>query len=297
MMAGFRAKRAIPAFLLFLAAGPVPSAPVHTVDDSGRTIGLSAPAKRIVSLAPHVTEMIFAAGAGDRLVGVTSFSDYPEPARKIPQVGSYGKIDAERILALKPDLVIGWQSGNSVADLAGLERLGIPVFLTEPRRLEDIPRLIDSIGELAGTRQPAAEAAARFRAELAELRRRYGGRRQVRVFYEIWHEPLITINGAHLISDVIGLCGGRNVFASAGSLTLTVATENVLAENPEVIVASGPLEGWQRYPRLAAVRNAHLFFIHPDLIQRQTPRILEGAKQMCEQLEQMRQNLGRRRTD
>jgi iron complex transport system substrate-binding protein len=297
MMAGWRAKRFIRVFLLLLAAGPVSAAPVKAVDDGGRAVGLSAPAKRIVSLAPHATEMVFAAGAGDRLVGVTSFSDYPEPARKIPRVGSYGKIDAERILALQPDLVIGWQSGNSVADLAGLERLGIPVFLTEPRRLEDVPRLIESIGELAGTRQVAAEAAARFRAELAELRRRYGGRQPVRVFYEIWHQPLITVNGAHLISDVIGLCGGRNVFASAGSLTLTIAAENVLAEDPEAIVASGPLEGWRRYPRLAAVRNAHLFFIRPDLIQRQSPRILDGARQMCEQLEQVRRGLDQRRPD
>lgn len=297
MMAGWRAKRFIPAFLLLLAAGPVSAAPVKAVDDGGRTVGLSAPAKRIVSLAPHATEMVFAAGAGDRLVGVTSFSDYPEPARKIPRVGSYGRVDAERILALKPDLVIGWQSGNSAADLAGLERLGIPVFLTEPRRLEDVPRLIESIGELAGTRQAAAEAAARFRAELAELRRRYGGRRPVRVFYEIWHQPLITVNGAHLISDVIGLCGGRNVFASAGSLTLTIAAENVLAEDPEAIVASGPLEGWQRYPRLAAVRNARLFFVRPDLIQRQSPRILDGARQMCEQLEQVRRGRDQGRPD
>ncbi|MGE5027652.1 MAG: cobalamin-binding protein [Betaproteobacteria bacterium] len=297
MMAGWRPEKLIPVFLLVLAAaGPV-SAAVRAVDDGGRAIGLTAPARRIISLSPHVTEMVFAAGAGDRLVGVTSFNDYPEPAKKIARVGSYGKIDAERILALKPDLVIGWQSGNSAADLARLERLGIPVFLTEPRRLEDIPRLIESIGELSGTRPAAAQSAARFRAELAELQRRYSGRQPVRVFYEIWHEPLITINGEHLISDVIRLCGGRNVFASAGNLTPTVAMENVLAEDPDAIVASAPLDGWQRYPRLAAVRHARLFFIHPDLIQRQTPRILGGARLMCEQLERVRQSRGQGRSD
>lgn len=258
-------------------------------------IVLSAPATRIVSLAPHATELIFAAGAGSRLAGVTSFSDYPAAAKNIPHVGDFGKIDAERILALHPDLVVGWQSGNSAADIAMLERLGIPVFLTEPRHLEDIPRLIETIGELAGTRQAAAEAAARFRAELAELKRRYGGRRPVRVFYEIWHDPLITVNGNHLISDVIGLCGGRNIFAAAESLAPAVAVENVLAEDPEAIIASGTLyaergaiDGWRRYPRLAAVRGGHLFFIHPDLIQRQTPRILDGARLMCEQIERVR---------
>lgn len=289
MMAGWRASRFAGAILLFsLAAGTAPAAPIKALDDAGRAVILSAPARRIVSLAPHVTELIFAAGVGDRLVGVTAFSDYPEDARRIPQVGDFGKIDAERILALKPDLVIGWQSGNSAADIATLERLGIPVFLTGPRRLEDIPRLLETIGELVGMQQAAAEAAARFHGELAELRRHYGGRSPVRVFYEIWHDPLITINGEHLISDVIALCGGRNIFAGVASLTPTVAMESVLAEDPKAIIASGTLEGWRRYPRLAAVRRGHLFFIHPDLIQRPTPRILDGARRMCEQIESAR---------
>ncbi|MDD5329798.1 MAG: cobalamin-binding protein [Sulfuricella sp.] len=276
------------ALIALLLASASAAAPISAVDDAGRTVALFAPAQRILSLAPHVTELVFAAGAGARLAGVTSFSDYPAAAKSLPLVGDYGKIDAERILALKPDLVIGWRSGNSAADVAALERLGIPVFLTEPRRLEDIPRLIETIGELAGTRREAAAAAAGFRAEAAELRRRYGGRRPVRVFYEIWHDPLLTINGAHLIGDVIGLCGGRNLFSSAASLTPAVSVEDVLAGNPEAIVASHSLQGWRTYPRLAAVRRGSLFFIDPDLIQRQTPRILTGARRMCEQIERAR---------
>lgn len=271
---------------LVLAASAAAS--VTAVDDAGRTVALPAPARRILSLAPHVTELVFAAGAGAKLAGATSFSDYPAAAKSLPLVGDYGKIDAERILALKPDLVIGWRSGNSAADIAALERLGLSVFLTEPRRLEDIPRLIETIGELADTRQEAAAAAAGFRAEAAELRRRYGGRRPVRVFYEIWHDPLLTINGAHIISDVIGLCGGNNIFAAAGSLTPAVSAEDVLAGSPEAIVASHSLQGWHRYPRLSAVRRGNLFIIDPDLIQRQTPRILLGARQMCGQIERAR---------
>jgi len=281
--------------LFLLAAGLANAAPIKLVDDAGKVILLPGPAQRIVSLAPHVTELAFAAGAGEKLVGVTSFSDYPAAAKKIPVIGGYGKTDAERILALKPDLVIGWHSGNSGADLAGLEKLHIPVFLTEPNRLEDIPRLIQAIGELAGTQPAAAEAAAKFGADLAELRRRYGGRRPVRVFYEIWHDPLITVNGAHIISDVIGLCGGRNVFSAASSLTPTIAAESVLAADPQAIIASGmlyakrgPIQDWRRYPRLAAVRGQHLYFIHPDLIHRQTPRLLDGARLMCEQIERVR---------
>lgn len=285
-------------FLLALAVAQVSAAPLKLVDDAGRAVVLNLPAARIVALSPHVTELVFAAGAGNKLVGVSSFSDYPAAAKRIPHVGDGGKADAERLLALKPDLIIGWHSGNSAADIATLERLGIPVFLTEPRRLDDIPRLLEIIGKLAGTEQAAILAAEDFRADVAELKRRYAGRQPVRVFYEIWQEPLITVSGAHLISDVIRLCGGRNIFAGVSSLTPTVAVESVLAEDPEAIIVSGalyaergPLEGWQRYTHLAAVRRGHVFFIHPDLIQRQTPRILQGAQQLCEQIEQVRRGL------
>ena len=301
MMAGWRSSAIL---LLHLAAATAVAAPLKLVDDAGRAVQLRRPAARIVALSPHVTELVFAAGAGNKLVGVSGFSDYPAAAKRIPHVGDSGKADAERLLALKPDLIIGWRSGNSAADIATLERLGIPVFLTEPRRLDDIPRLLEIIGKLAGTEPAATSAAEDFRAGVAELKRRYAGRRPVRVFYEIWHAPLITVNGEHLISDVLGLCGGRNIFAAVSSLTPVVAVESVLAEDPEMIIASGalyaepgPLEGWRRYPRLAAVHRSHLFFIHPDLIQRQTPRILLGAQQMCEQIEQVRRGLGQRRQD
>ena len=295
MMAGWQASRFAALALLFLAAGPASAATIKLVDDGGRVIILPAPARRIVSLAPHATELIFAAGAGDRLVGVSAYSDYPAAAKKIPRIGSYGKIDAERILALKPDLVIGWQSGNSAADIAGLERLRIPVFLTEPLRLDDIPRLIKTIGELAGTQQDAAKTAGKFREEVADLRRRYGGRRPVRVFYEIWHEPLLTVNGAHFISDIIAVCGGRNVFAGVRNLVPRVSMESVLAENPEAIIGGGRLngkrgllDGWRHFPRLTAVSRNHLFLVNADLIHRPTPRTLDGVRQMCEQIERVR---------
>ena len=288
-------------FLWVCAATAAVAAPLKLVDDAGRAVVMNLPAARIVALSPHVTELVFAAGAGNQLVGVSSFSDYPAAAKHIPHVGDGGKADAERLLVLKPDLIIGWHSGNSAADIATLERLGIPVFLTEPRRLEDIPRLLEIIGKLAGTEQVATQSAEDFRAGVAELKRRYAGRRSVRVFYEIWHEPLMTVNGEHLISAVLGLCGGRNVFAGVSNLTPAVAVESVLAEDPEAIIASGalyadrgPLAGWQRYPRLAAVRRNHVFFIHPDLIQRQTPRILQGARQICEQIEQVRKTATRK---
>lgn len=275
--------------LLLVAATTSVAAPLKLVDDAGRSVTLSYPAGRIVALSPHVTELVYAAGAGHQLVGVSSYSDYPAAAKLIPRVGDGGKADAERILALKPDLVIGWLSGNSAADVAMLERLGLPVFLTEPRRLDDIPRLLESIGKLAGTEQVAKSAATEFRSGVAELKLRYAGRQAVSVFYEIWHEPLSTINGEHLISDVITLCGGRNVFAGISSLTPVVAVESVLKEDPEAIIAErGSIADWKRYPRLTAVREGHLLIVNPDLIERQSPRILEGAKQMCAQIDRVR---------
>jgi iron complex transport system substrate-binding protein len=287
MTAGFSRFAAV--FFLLGLASQVGAATLSLVDDAGRRVTMNAPATRIVALSPHVTELVYAAGAGSRLVGVSSYSNYPAEAKKLPQVGDSGKADAERVLALQPDLVIGWHSGNSAADLATLERLGIPVYLTEPRRLADIPRLIETIGRLAGSQPEAARVAAGFRAGVASLKRNYGNRRPVSVFYEIWHKPLLTINGEHLISDVITLCGGRNIFAGAASLTPAVAAESVLAANPEAILASGSLQGWQRFPQLRAVQGGHLFRIDPDLLHRQTPRILAGAKRVCEQIEQVRQ--------
>lgn len=268
---------------------------IRAVDDRGREIALAKPAARIVSLAPHATELVFAAGAGDRLVGVTTYSDYPAAAKKIPQVGDFGKVDLERIARLRPDVVIAWKSGNHPGDLDRLEKLGLKVYVTEPRRLPDIPRLVRALGALAGTAAQADRAAGEFERRLAELKKRYTGQREVSMFYQIWHEPLMTVNREHIISDVIALCSGRNIFANAGALTPTVSAENVLTGNPEAIIASGALynderqwEAWRRFPQVKAVKNRRLFFIHPDLIQRPTPRLLEGAKQMCEQLDEVR---------
>jgi len=228
-------------------------------------------------------------------VGVSAYSDYPAAAARIPLIGDFGRVDLERVLRLKPDLVIGWKSGNRAGDMEKLEQLGLPVFATEPRRLADIPRLLREIGMLAGTQATAERAAAAFESELGMLETRYRGARPVSVFYEIWHEPLMTLNDEHIIGDAIRLCGGRNIFGALSALTPTVSMENVLAADPEAIVASGSLyndkrllEAWKRFPQLRAVARRHLFQIHPDLIQRPTPRILQGVRVMCEQLETVR---------
>ncbi|MFN4063830.1 cobalamin-binding protein [Parazoarcus communis] len=283
------------AICLLLATQPIFAAEVSVRDDAGKEIRLKQPATRIVSLAPHITELLFAAGAGDRVVGVVSYSDYPEAATKLPQVGGYTNIDMEAIAALQPDLVVAWKSGNRNAHLDRLNTLGVPVYINEPRSLDDVARSLEALGHLAGSDQTATEAARAFRERLSGLRQRYTLQAPVRTFYQVWDRPLTTINGAHLIGDVIRLCGGENIFAELGQLAPNVSAEAVLAANPEAVVASGMgearpewLDQWRRWPELHATRADNLFFIPPAIIQRHTPRILDGASRLCELLEQAR---------
>ncbi|ROR32050.1 cobalamin-binding protein [Inmirania thermothiophila] len=281
------------AAVLWLVLAALPAAAVTATDDRGVTVRLAAPARRIVSLAPHATELLFAAGAGGRIVGAVEWSDYPPEARAIPRVGGYRALDLERIVALHPDLVVGWASGNGAA-LTRLEAAGLAVFATEPRRLEDIAAAIEALGRLAGTEERAGEAAARFRARLAALRARWSGRRPVRVFYQVWDRPLITVGGPQIISRLIELCGGRNVFAQLAELAPTVTVEAVIAADPDAIVF-GLREGregwaafWRRFPFLRAVGRGHLIGLDADLLQRPTPRLLDGAERLCRALEAVR---------
>lgn len=271
---------------------------IRVQDDAGQTVILARPAERIVSLAPHATEMLFAAGAGDRVVGAVEHSDYPPLAQKLPRVGRYESLDLETIVALKPDLVVAWHSGNPPHQVNRLKELGLAVFISEPRRLEDIPSTLERLGILAGTERTAGTAAAAFRTELTRLREHYGGRRPVSVFYEVWNRPLMTVNGEQIISQVITLCGGRNIFADLPTLAPQVDREAVLAADPEAIVGGGMgemrpewLDEWRAWPQLQAVRLGNLFFVPPDFIQRPTPRILEGARLLCDQLDQARAKL------
>ncbi len=279
---------------LLLAAGSA-QATIDITDDTGQALHLAQPAKRIVSLAPHITEMLFAAGAGNQVVGAVQYSDYPEAAKKIARVGGYTSVDMEKVAALKPDLVVAWKSGNRGAHLDKLRALGIPVFINEPRRIDDVARSIAQLGKLAGTDSAGEAAAQAFRKRHAALLAKYSARPPVRIFYEAWNRPLMTINGEHLISDVIRLCGGDNVFAKLPMLAPTIDAEAVLAAMPEVIVASGMGEGrpewlddWRKWTKLPAVAQGNLFFIPPDQIQRHTPRILDGAERLCGQLDEAR---------
>jgi iron complex transport system substrate-binding protein len=265
-------------------------------DDRGATLELRAPARRIVSLAPHITELLFAAGAGDYVVGAVEYSDYPDAARRIPRVGSVHALDLERVLSLRPDLIVVWLHGSPQRQLERLALLGVPTYYSEPRRLEDVAGTLERFGRLAGTGQAAGRAAAAYRARLAALRARYAGAAPVEVFFQIWNQPLLTVNDSQLISDVLRLCGGRNVFGSLATLVPAVSVEAVLQANPQVIIAASDdarheaaaLAPWRAWPRLAAAAQGNLFAVDADSISRQSPRILDAAQGVCERLDTAR---------
>lgn len=261
---------------------------ISVVDDAGNEIRLKHEARRIITLAPHIVEQLFAIGAGDRIVGTVSYSDYPEAATTIPEVGSYESFDLEAIIALKPDLVIGWLSGNSSAQLAQLKDFGIPLFFDKPRRVDDIATNIERLGVVTGNRRQAAEVAAKFREGFRRLAQRYQSKRRVTLFYQLWHQPLMTINGEQIIDDILTLCGGENIFRELTALTPVVSREAVIAADPEVIITSGMKDArpeshdeWKRWGLIRAVSGGHLYSIDPDLVHRASPRMLWGAEQIC----------------
>lgn len=277
---------------MFCLAAPAAAAPAEIADDRGVTLRLAQPPQRVVALAPHLTELVFAAGGGDRMVGAAQGSDYPAVARALPEIGNSSGIDLERVLWLQPDLVLAWGSGNRAVDLDRLRRLGLAVVILEPRRLDDIPRHLRLLGRALGTLPVAEAAAGEFEARQASLSRRYGGAAPVDVLFEIWPQPLMTINGAHLISDLLRLCGGRNVFAGLPQLSAAVSMEAVFRIDPQaIVIGSGAPDAaahWQRHRRLAAVKNGHLFLVPPDWVSRQTPRVLDAAAMICADLERVR---------
>ena len=278
----------VAAFALFAAVSAAAHA-LQATDDRGVTISLVRPAWRMVTLAPHLAEIAFAAGAGAKLAGVSSFSRHPAEAQRLPVVASYGRVDVERLIALRPDLVLAWKSGNSPLQIDRLERIGIRVFVTEARALADIPRIVRLVGALADSAEVAEGRARQFENEVADLRKRYAAERRVAVFLEIWHAPLLTVNGGHLISDALRLCGGHNVFAAAKTLTPLVSREQILDARPEAIVTGGfgseALQAWKGLESVPAVRNRRIYAIDPDWLHAQGPQVLQGVRALCGRLE------------
>ena len=299
-MGGMTRPMVLPALLLScaaaVAAAAAQAAPVTVLDDAGRRVTVQQPARRVISMAPHTTELLFAAGGGARVVGAMNYSDYPEAAKNIPLIGSNSQIDMERVLALKPDLIVVWHTGNTARQIAQLESLGIPIFHSEPRKLAQVAGNIERLGQLLGTGATAQAAASALRKKLAGLEARYGKRPPVTVFYQIWDQPLFTLNDAQIASDAIRVCGGRNVFGALTVVAPQVSVEAVLAADPEAILggkrydpASPGLKVWAPYKSMTAVRRGNLVTVDGELLTRPGPRTVEGAGRLCDALEAVRQ--------
>jgi iron complex transport system substrate-binding protein len=285
------------ATLALFAAWEAAAAPVSAIDATGARLTLPAPAARIVSLAPHATELLFAAGAGKRVVGVLAPADWPPEARNVPRIGDASGLDLERIVALKPDLALVWPY-LAPAQVERLRRLGVPVFVSDPRTPEAIADDLERVGALAGTQEIATRAADRLRARLAALDARERGAKKLLVFYEIWGRPLYTIGGTHLITAALARCGGENVFAPLRVPAPAVGVEDVLAAAPEAIVAGTDnalrpawLDEWRRWRSIPAVARGNLFVVDANLLHRAGPRFIDGAEQLCAALDRARENL------
>jgi iron complex transport system substrate-binding protein len=298
-------RRRLALVALAAAVGAVASDVVAAtaIDDAGRSVAVERPPSRVVTLAPSLTELVFAAGAGRSLVGVSALSDYPAEARAIARIGDAGRIDVERVLALKPDLVLVWQRGNVAREIEQLERAGVRLFQLAPQRLDDVARAIERLGVLLGHEGEARRRAGELRAMLARLRIAHAGAPPVRVFYQVWQQPLMTVNRRQIIDEVLGVCAGRNVFADLAPLVPTVSTEAVVAADPEAILTASEHGGgapwlrvpdapafalWRRQPAMVAVRRGWLYALDGDLISRQGPRIVEGVAAVCAVLDEVR---------
>lgn len=278
--------------LLAVASLPALSAPgsITVVDDLGRSVTLPHVPQRIVSIAPGATEMLFAAGAGSRVIATVEFSDEPAEAKKVPRIGDSNAVDIERVVALRPDVVVVWEGGNNVAQVDRLERLKLPLYRHRVSKLSDIPVSLRRLGRLAGTQEIAAAAARDVEARLAALQKRYGqATDKPTVFLEVWNRPLYTIGGSQMMSDSLSLCGARNVFADLKEQGPSVDTEAVIGRDPEIIVAVAPpgvsqewLAEWKRFGTLRAVREGRLVPFEDQRLSRLGPSAVAGTEKLCE---------------
>jgi iron complex transport system substrate-binding protein len=264
-------------------------------DDDGKPVTLQKPAQRVISLAPHVTELLFAAGGGDKIVGAVNYSDYPEAAKLVPRVGDNRQVDMERILAMKPDLLVIWRHGTSERQIEQLRQLGIPMFHSEPKKLDQIADNLEKIGKLLGTEGAANAAARDLRQKLAALRAQYSTRSPVRTFYQVWDKPLYTLNGEHIVTDALKVCGGQNIFSDQKVTAPVVSVEAVLEADPEAVFATaekdyGGVNLWRPYKSLKATRQDNLFTIDGNLMNRAGPRMIAGTAVLCEKLEEARKH-------
>lgn len=283
--------------LIAVVLFPFAHADTTLVDDAGEQHVFAQPAQRIVTLAPHLAEQIFEIGAGDRLVGTVEWSNKPAAARDVPRVGDSFRVDAERIVALQPDVILAWGGGTPRNTIERLRALNLPVAVLEPRDLASIPRHLEWLGKLTGRIKHSEKIAGDFRKRLEAISNEYADAEPIRVFYQISSQPIFTVGAGHTISELIELCGGNNIFSDLDSRAHSVSREAVLSRDPEVIVV-GRYEGsdderadWRRWKNLTATRANNLLLIDAESVARPAVGILDGARELCTTLDIARANL------
>ena len=281
--------------LLLLALSPAAHAGIEVVDDAGDHLALPAPAQRIVSLSPGATEMLFAAGAGAQLIATVAYADQPEAARQVPRIGDSSAIDMERLLVLKPQVVVYWPGGNNAAQIAQIRHLGFALYAQQVDRLGDLPDSLRRLGRLAGTAGIASARATQIAAQIAALRARYAGRTPVRTLLETWNAPLYTIGGRQLMSDALSVCGAVNVFGDVPQRSPAVQVEAVIARDPDLIIVAAPpgdgpqwLQAWRSFPGLKAVRAGHLLDFKDQALSRLGPSVVEATAALCSAIDAVR---------
>lgn len=281
--------------LVAISSGASAASAVRVVDDTGHTVTLPNIPQKIVSIAPGATEMLFAAGAGSRVIATVEYSDEPAEARNVPRIGDSNAIDVERVVALRPDVVVVWEGGSNAGQVAQLERLKIPLYRHKVERLADLPPSLRRLGVLAGTQAAAEKAALDVESRVARLTKAYSGGTKVTVLLQVWNRPIYTVGGTHMMTDSLRLCGARNIFDDLHDKGPAVDIEAVIARNPQVIVAVAPpgvgrewLGEWKRYPTLQAVRDNALVPYEDQRLSRLGPSALGGTEALCQALDTVR---------
>jgi len=267
-------------------------------DDAGDHLTVAAPPLRIASLAPNVTAMLFAAGAGAQVVATTQYSTEPPAAAGIPRIGDANAIDLERLVALRPDVIVAWPGGESPAEVARIVRLGIPIYRERVGTLAELPASVRRLGVLAGTQHAADREADALDARIDALQRRYASAKPVTVLLQVWSRPVYTVGGPHLLTDALRLCGARNVFGDLPELAPPVSAESVIARNPQIIIAVGPrresaswLAEWRRFPGLRAVAAGNLLALPDQRLTRMGPEVLDATEALCRAIQTARSRL------
>lgn len=247
---------------------------------------------RIVALAPHIVENLYAIGAGDLIVGTLDYADYPQEATKIERIGGYNGISIEKLLMLKPDMVIAWKNGNQAEDLAQIKRLGIELYLSDPRFIEGVASEILKLGQLTGHIEQSKQVAETFTAKLNAIKVTQKDKTTLTGFYQLWPEPMMTVSKNTWINQLIETCQVTNVFANSDTDYPQISIENVIVTKPQVIIIPDekskrvmPTVNWQQWPEIPAVKYEQFISVNADLLHRFTPRMLDGLAQMCDKVD------------